>query len=150
MSNLDVGFDAVGRQLVWAAIAALVLGVALAYLMTRSITQPITTISNAVARFAKGELDSRVTINRRDELGELAQAFNSMAEDLSQLETLRRGFVANVSHELRSPMTSMQGYVQGMLDGTIPVEEYPRYLGVVLSETKRSTSSSANCWTCRA
>ncbi len=137
VSNLDVGFGEVGRQLGWAAIAALVLGVLLAYCMTRSLTRPITKISNAVARFAKGELDSRVTINRRDELGELAQAFNSMAEDLSQLESLRRGFVANVSHELRSPMTSMQGYVQGMLDGTIPAEEYPRYLGVVLSETKR-------------
>ncbi|MGN0743194.1 MAG: ATP-binding protein, partial [Candidatus Fimadaptatus sp.] len=77
------------------------------------------------------------SINRRDELGELARAFNSMAEDLSQLESVRRGFVANVSHELRSPMTSMQGYVQGMLDGTIPPEEHPRYLSVVLSETKR-------------
>ena len=123
VSNLDVSFGAMGRQVAVAAIAALILGVALSYLMSRSITRPITTISKAVGRFAKGELDSRVDINRHDELGELADAFNSMAEDLSKLETLRRGFVANVSHELRSPMTSMQGYVQGMLDGTIPEEE---------------------------
>ena len=115
VSNLDVSFGAMGRQVAVAAIAALILGVALSYLMSRSITRPITTISKAVGRFAKGELDSRVDINRHDELGELADAFNSMAEDLSKLETLRRGFVANVSHELRSPMTSMQGYVQGML-----------------------------------
>lgn len=137
VSNLDVSFGAVGMQVIWAAIAALVLGIALSYFVSRSITRPITTISRAVGRFAKGELDSRVSINRRDELGELARAFNSMAEDLSQLESVRRGFVANVSHELRSPMTSMQGYVQGMLDGTIPPEEHPRYLRVVLSETRR-------------
>ena len=137
MSNLDVSFGAMGRQVAVAAIAALILGVALSYLMSRSITRPITTISKAVGRFAKGELDSRVDINRHDELGELADAFNSMAEDLSRLEKLRRGFVANVSHELRSPMTSMQGYVQGMLDGTIPEADYPQYLNVVLSETKR-------------
>ena len=137
VSNLDVSFGAMGRQVAVAAIAALILGVALSYLMSRSITRPITTISKAVGRFAKGELDSRVDINRHDELGELAGAFNSMAEDLSKLEALRRGFVANVSHELRSPMTSMQGYVQGMLDGTIPEEDYPQYLNVVLSETKR-------------
>lgn len=139
VSNLDVSFGAVGRPVAIAAIAALILGIALSYLMTRSITKPITKISRAVGRFAKGELDSRVDINRHDELGDLASAFNSMAEDLSKLETLRRGFVANVSHELRSPMTSMQGYVQGMLDGTIPQEDYPKYLNVVLSETKRLT-----------
>ena len=139
VSNLDVSFSAVGRPVAIAAIAALILGIALSYLMSRSITKPITKISRAVGRFAKGELDSRVDINRRDELGDLASAFNSMAEDLSKLETLRRGFVANVSHELRSPMTSMQGYVQGMLDGTIPQEDYPKYLNVVLSETKRLT-----------
>ena len=109
VSNLDVSFGTVGMQVIWAAIAALVLGIALSYFVSRSITRPITTISRAVGRFAKGELDSRVSINRRDELGELAQAFNSMAEDLSQLESVRLGFVANVSHELRSPMTSMQG-----------------------------------------
>lgn len=137
VSNLDVSFGAVGKQVIWAALAALVLGVALSYFITRSLTRPITKISRAVGKFAKGELDSRVDISRRDELGDLARAFNSMAEDLSQLEMLRRGFVANVSHELRSPMTSMQGYVQGMLDGTIPPEEHAKYLGVVLSETKR-------------
>ncbi|MGI6184037.1 MAG: ATP-binding protein [Candidatus Fimadaptatus sp.] len=137
VSNLDVSFGAVGRQVIWAALAALVLGVALAYFITRSLTRPITKISRAVGKFAKGELDSRVEISRRDELGDLARAFNSMAEDLSQLEMVRRGFVANVSHELRSPMTSMQGYVQGMLDGTIPPEEHSKYLSVVLSETKR-------------
>ena len=115
VSNLDVSFGAMGRQVAVAAIAALILGVALSYLMSRSITRPITTISKAVGRFAKGELDSRVDINRHDELGELANAFNSMAEDLSKLETLRRGFVANVSHELRSPMTSMQGFVRKRL-----------------------------------
>ena len=137
VSNLEVGFEVVGRQVVWAALAALVLGIILAWLMSRSITRPITKISNAVSGFARGELDRRVDIRRGDELGDLANDFNSMAKELSNLETSRRGFVANVSHELRSPLTSMQGYVQGMLDGTIPQEEHPKYLAVVLSETKR-------------
>ena len=68
---------------------------------------------------------------------QLAGAFNVMAEKLEQVEESRREFVANVSHELRSPVTSIHGFVEGMLDGTIPQEEYPRYLQIVFDETNR-------------
>jgi len=76
-------------------------------------------------------------VESRDEVGLLAEAFNSMAEDLGRLEQTRREFVANVSHELRSPLTSIQGFLTGMQDGTVPEEDRERYLSIVVEETKR-------------
>ena len=71
------------------------------------------------------------------EIAELSASFNTMAEKLSQLEESRREFVANVSHELRSPITAISGYVEGMRDGTIGQEDYPQYLTIVSDETTR-------------
>ena len=89
--------------------------------------------------FAHGEFDRRVDIRGSDEAAQLAQSFNGMAEEIGRLDQSRKSFVANVSHELRSPMTCIQGYVQGMLDGTIREDEREKYLGTVLSETQRLT-----------
>jgi len=80
-----------------------------------------------------------VPVTGSRETQELASAFNLMATQLETLEKTRRDFVANVSHELRSPMTSIKGYIQAMLDGTISAEDQPRYLNVVLDETNRLT-----------
>ena len=71
-------------------------------------------------KFAQGDLSSRVQLSCGGELQALGDSINDMAQALNELEDSRRAFVANVSHELRSPLTSMRGYVQGMLDGTIP------------------------------
>jgi signal transduction histidine kinase len=76
-------------------------------------------------------------VKSRDEIGQLAMSFNTMAEELKKQEDLRSGFVANVSHELRSPMTSIHGFAQGMLDGTIPQEDHQKYLEVIVGETRR-------------
>ncbi len=108
-----------------------------AYIGSRSITRPIKRISIAARQFAHGDFAVRVPVKSNDEIGELSQSFNSMADTIEKSEELRRSFVANVSHELRSPMTSIGGYVDGILDGTIPQENEKKYLEIISSEVKR-------------
>lgn len=116
---------------------SMLLGVLLAFFIARSQTQPIQEIDSAVREFTKGDLSRRVELHCGGELERLGSSINRMAGELSSLEESRRSFVANVSHELRSPMTSIKGYVQAMLDGTIGDEDRARYLRVVLDETNR-------------
>ena len=84
-------------------------------------TKPIKEMVQVTRRFAEGNFDARVQpLNRNDELSELAEAFNAMAQSLQQTERQRSEFVANISHELKTPMTTITGYAEGILDGTIP------------------------------
>ena len=114
------------------------------FFFVRRITRPLTGMADAARRMARGDFEARAPESKVREMDELAAAFNAMAGQLSQLEDSRREFVANVSHELRSPMTSIQGFVEGMADGTIPPEEHPKYLAIVLEETKRLTKLIAD------
>ncbi|MBO4297416.1 MAG: HAMP domain-containing histidine kinase [Clostridia bacterium] len=139
VQSLAVDYSDLIRYSLLAGVLALTLGAALALFIARRQSQPIRQINEAVQAFAHGDFDRRVTIQGADEAAQLAQSFNSMAEELGRLDQSRRSFVANVSHELRSPMTCIQGYVQGMLDGTIREDEREKYLGTVLSETQRLT-----------
>ncbi|MCL2838898.1 MAG: HAMP domain-containing histidine kinase [Oscillospiraceae bacterium] len=107
------------------------------YILSRRITRPIKAISHAAKAFSKGEFKERVEVSGRDEIGELSNTFNQMAENLEKIENLRRTFVANVSHELRTPMTTIIGFIDGILDGTIPPESQSDYLTIVLSESRR-------------
>lgn len=119
---------------------ALLLGIAFSWFLARSQSRPVKQISRAVHNFAQGDLTSRVSLDCGGELQALGDSINDMAQALSELEDSRRSFVANVSHELRSPLTSMRGYVQALQDGVIPPEEQNRYLAVVMSETDRLTT----------
>lgn len=103
----------------------------------RGIVRPLTVITNAAEDMSKGKLSTRAEVTGVNEVRQLAGAFNVMAEKLEEVEESRREFVANVSHELRSPVTSIHGFVEGMLDGLIPHEDYPRYLQIVFDETNR-------------
>ena len=127
-----------------AALAVLVLAGASVFFITRQIVKPLRVMAEAAGDFAEGKFDRRVPVTGSAETRELAAAFNLMAGQLEALEQTRRDFVANVSHELRSPMTSMQGFLQGMLDGTIPPEEHSRYMHIVLDETKRLSKLVGN------
>ena len=102
-------------------------------------TRPMKEIADAARKFGHGEFDARVTgyENRKDEVGELAEAFNAMAESLSKAEAKRSEFIANVSHELKTPMTTIAGFADGILDGTIPPEREKEYLKTISSETRR-------------
>ena len=101
-------------------------------------SQPIKEIAAAARQFGLGQLDVRVNVgDRRDEVGELAEAFNAMADSLSRSEQRRSEFIANVSHELKTPMTSIADFADGILDGTIPPDQERHYLEIISSETRR-------------
>lgn len=121
------------------AVAVMLLSLVICSVAVQRITEPLKGMSRAAHKFAHGEVDTRFTeyAHRTDEIGELAVAFNAMADSLAQAEKKRSEFVANVSHELKTPMTTISGYVDGILDGTIPPERRNHYLQIVSDETKR-------------
>lgn len=119
-------------------VTILIVGIVLAYL-SGTILRPIGKINNAAREFAKGNFEARTGVNRKDEIGELSDSLEYMASELSKLDEYRKNFIANISHDFRSPLTSIKGYLEAMLDGTIPVEKYDKYLNIVLNESKRLT-----------
>lgn len=135
----NVGSVIFGTLMLYLVCGLIVLLTAFAVLffITKSLTKPIYRISEAVNSYAQGDFSKRVYINRSHEFAPLALAFNSMADGIEDLEQMRRGFVADVSHELRTPMTTITGFVDGMLDGTIPHDQYDKYLGIVSEEVHR-------------
>lgn len=120
-----------------AALLALVVSFLTVYYLSYRLTRPLRDMLQATRHYAEGDFSYKVKVKGSDELAQLAQAFNSMAMALSTLESTRRSFVANVSHELKTPMTSIGGFIDGMLDGTIPPESYNRYLQIVSDEVRR-------------
>ena len=101
-------------------------------------TKPLKEMAEATRKFAHGEFSVRVNADgRRDEIGELAISFNTMAESLAKSEARRSEFVANVSHELKTPMTTIAGFADGILDGTIPPERQEEALRTISAETRR-------------
>ena len=106
-------------------------------LYTRGIVKPLTVITGAAETMSRGKLNVRAEVTGVNEVRQLAGAFNVMAEKLETVEKGRKEFVSNVSHELRSPITSIHGFVEGMLDGTIPQEDREPYLQIVFDETNR-------------
>ncbi len=153
---LGAVFIQTAAQTVYATYQSLALNVALAalailalsgigvFIITRQITAPLRMTAQLSGEIANGDFSRRVPVTGSSETRELAVAFNSMASQLETLEQSRRDFVANVSHELRSPMTSIQGFLQGMLDGTIPVSEQKQYMQLVLDETRRLSKLVGN------
>ncbi len=124
--------------LLYSCIAVLVAFLAVSY-TTGRITKPIIDMNATVLRFSKGKFDLRLPAKGQDEVAQLGKSFNLMADELDTLEQSRRSFVANVSHELRSPLTSMRGFLEAMQDGTIPAEERPKYMQIVIDENRRMT-----------
>ena len=123
---------------IWkATLFSAVLAVVLLYWTSRRISKPLSQMSEVSREIASGNYKRRVNVSSRDETGQLALSFNAMADSLERLEDMRRTFVANVSHELRSPLTSMRGYIQGVLDKTFDPEEQEKYLTIALEETER-------------
>lgn len=122
----------------WISIGiAVFISIILVYFFSQRFSKPLKQIKNAARIIAGGEFTKRLDIKSNDEIGELAKTFNQMAVALENLEEMRRGFIANVSHELRTPMTSIRGFIEGILDGTIPPERQNQYLSIVRDEANR-------------
>lgn len=120
-----------------AALLALIVSFFTVYYLSYRLTRPLRQMSVAIRHYAEGDFSYKVKVKGHDELAELSQAFNTMAMSLSAQESSRRSFVANVSHELKTPMTSIGGFIDGILDGTIPQNKQDYYLRLVSDEIKR-------------
>lgn len=119
--------------ILWVMLAALIA----VYFISERIISPLKEISRAAKSFASGKFDVRVPVRGHDEVAELALAFNNMAQDLDNYEKMRNSFISNVSHDLRTPMTSISGFIDGILDGVIPPEKHKYYLQIVSDEVRR-------------
>ena len=130
-------FSDILKQYGLSAVIALIIAFLLFYILSKRIIEPIKLMNNAVKDFSKGDFKKRVNLSTKDELETLAKNINDMAESIENLEEMRSGFISSVSHELRTPMTSISGFVEGMLDGTIPEDEHKKYLEIVQAECRR-------------
>jgi two-component system OmpR family sensor kinase/two-component system sensor histidine kinase BaeS len=113
----------VNQSIITAIIIASIIALILGAVLFLQITAPLRQLKKASVAIAGGDLSQRVTIHSRDELGELGQAFNHMAESLADAETQRQHLVADVAHELRTPLAAIQATAEGMLDGVLPLDE---------------------------
>ena len=129
--------DAIVKTTVVAGLCVLVAALIAIYFISEKVVEPLRAISRAAKSFAAGKFDVRVPVKGRDEVAELAVAFNNMAESLHNYDRMRNTFLSNVSHDLRTPMTSISGFIDGILDGVIPPEKHEYYLQRVSDEVKR-------------
>ena len=131
---------ATGRVIIWFLIAAtlsMIIAFALIYHQWEKISASISRINTAALDIAAGNFEERVQVTSKDEIGQLASSFNFMAGSLQKLDDMRNRFISDISHELRTPMTSISGFVGGIIDGTIPQDKQEYYLKIVLDESNR-------------
>ncbi len=130
---ISVARKTVINSSIWVMLAAVIA----AYFITERIVHPLKSMTRAAKSFGKGDFSERIAVNGHDEVSELALAFNNMAESLESLESMRNSFLANVSHDLRTPMTTISGFIDGIISGAIPKEQHEHYLGVISGEVHR-------------
>ena len=138
-SNLSEIWSSTATIFFFSAVVVLLISVIASSLTSAHQTRPLNEMAEAARKFGQGEFDVRVTgyEDRCDEVSALAEAFNSMANSLEKVESQRAEFIANISHELKTPMTTIAGFAEGILDGTIPPERERESLQIVVSETRR-------------
>ena len=131
--------DKMSDMYLFVSILAVVGTLIIMSVLARRNSEPLKEMAQAASAFGHGELSARVAVKNSysEEVEELALAFNNMASSLQKSEYQRQEFVANVSHELKTPMTTIGGYIDGILDGTIPQEKHRHYMQIVSDETKR-------------
>ena len=123
----------------WMGITGMVVLVWI-YVLSKQMTKPLKEMSGVAKQIANGQFNKRIQVRGRDEIAQLGLSLNNMAEKLSEIDEKRKKFLANVSHDLRSPLTSIQGFITAILDGTIPKKHTEKYLKIVLSESQRMIS----------
>jgi len=108
------------------------------------VERPLTKIIQAAGKYADGDLKYRLKVRSRNELGYLANTLDYMAQELEKTEEYQRRFISNVSHDFRSPLTSIKGYLEAIKDGIIPMEEQDKYLDIIIGEAERLTGLTQN------
>lgn len=138
-SSLAEMWSAMATIFFFSAVVVLLISVIASTLTSAHQARPLNEMAEAARKFGRGEFDVRVTgyESRCDEVSTLAESFNTMANSLEKVESQRADFIANVSHELKTPMTTIAGFAEGILDGTIPPERHEESLRIVVSETRR-------------
>ena len=136
--SLDAMWQGLTGLFFMTAFVVLMIAFAAASVTTMQLVKPIREMAGATRQYAQGDFDIRMNEEGLDdELGELAASFNQMAESLQQTERQRREFISNVSHDLKTPLTTIAGYTDGILDGTIPPENERKYLQIISDESRR-------------
>jgi signal transduction histidine kinase len=125
-------------------LIAFIIGSILILIASRYLVRPLQAMTAATKKLAQGNFDIHVKVKQKDELGTLADNFNLMAKELSELEQMRKDFVSNVSHEIQSPLTSIRGYSEMLKDEAISIEERNAFLDIIQQETERLSRLSEN------
>ncbi|WP_407312799.1 sensor histidine kinase [Desulfosporosinus sp. SB140] len=126
--------------IIWVmALVLILLSAIVIYINSQRISQPIKQMQLAASKLASGEPTEDLVIPGVDEIGKLAESFNYMKQQLASIEKMRSEFIASVSHDMRTPLTSINGFVSGMLDGIVKPEDYNKYLAIIKDETVRLT-----------
>lgn len=127
-----------------ATIYGLFVGIALMIVVIARIIKPLRSITNATKKVASGDFTVKVDTKRKDEIGRLANNFNLMVDELNSIEYLRKDFISNISHELKTPLASIQGFAKLLEDENISHEEKKEYINIILEETSRLSNLSSN------
>ena len=144
MDDITMTTQGIFRMFFLTLILVTVAATLISFLMSNNIILPVKQMKKAADAITKGDFSQEIYITSNDEVGQLAQSFNAMAKELREVDTLQSDFLANISHDFRSPLTSIKGYVEAMLDGTIPEDMFPKYLSIVLDEANRLTKMTNN------
>lgn len=117
--SLQILLQTIGRFFLWGGLIAVVFALIITFGLSRRVLSPVRALTSAARRLGRGDFSERVRVKSKGELGELANAFNSMADDLGRIEKLRRNMVVDVAHELRTPLSNLRGYLEAVSDGVV-------------------------------
>lgn len=140
--NIEQQFGEVHVMLAVLLAATFLLSIVFILVFTRYLVKPIRALTKATKKLAEGDYDIKLDITRKDEIGNLAANFAQMTESLKQLDEMRQEFVSNVSHEIQSPLTSIQGFSQAIRSGGVTAEQQDVYLAIIEEESRRLSSLS--------
>jgi signal transduction histidine kinase len=123
LESLQILFASIGRYFLWGGCIAVVVALGLSYILSKRLLSPVQALTHAARQLGSGDLSQRVDVRSKNELGELADTFNSMAANLERAEELRKKMVADIAHELRTPLSNIKGYLEATRDGLINADD---------------------------